>query len=158
MILVSSCLLGENCKYDGGNTDNQELKALFSEEEFIAVCPEKLGGLKSPRPPAEIKGETGEDVLINEAQVVNEEGVDLTEEFLIGARKTLKKAIDNNCNLAILKARSPSCGSQEIYDGSFSGETKQGIGVTTALLQKAGIRVFNEENLMEAKKFKEELE
>ncbi|MGM0502939.1 MAG: DUF523 domain-containing protein, partial [Bacillota bacterium] len=102
MILVSSCLLGQDCKYDGGNNDNQELKALFSEEEFIEVCPEKLGGLEIPRPPAEIKGGTGEDVLINEAQVVNEEGVDLTEEFLIGARRTLKKAIDNNCNLAIL--------------------------------------------------------
>ena len=158
MILVSSCLLGENCKYDGGNNNNQQLQAIFADQEFIEVCPEQLGGLTTLRPPAEIKGGTGEDVLTQNAKVVDKEGKDVTEEFLIGARQTLEKAVDNNCKLAILKGRSPSCGSKQIYDGTFSGTTKAGKGVTTALLEKAGIRVFNEENLMEAKKAEEELE
>ncbi|MGM0369462.1 MAG: DUF523 domain-containing protein [Bacillota bacterium] len=157
MILVSACLLGDNCKYDGTNSDNQQLQAIFNEKELVKVCPEKLGGLKSPRPPAEIKGGSGEDVLRNEAQVVSKEGENLTEEFLAGARKTLEKAVDNDCKLAILKARSPSCGSKMIYDGSFSGTTKEGKGVSATLLERAGIRVFNEENLLDAKKAKEEL-
>ena len=157
MILVSSCLLGKNCKYDGGNNNHDQLQAMFDEQKFIEVCPEQLGGLTIPRPPAEIKGGDGEDVLTQNAQVVDKEVTDLTEEFLAGARQTLEKAIDNNCKLAILKARSPSCGSNQIYDGTFSGTTKAGVGVTTALLEKAGIRVFNEENLMEAKKAEEEL-
>lgn len=157
MILVSACLLGENCKYDGSNNQNKELQAIFSEEEFLPVCPERLAELPIPRPPAEIKGGTGEDVLQNKAQVVNKEGQDLTNEFLAGARQTLEKAVANDCQLAIFKARSPSCASKEIYSGNFDGSKKEGVGVTTALLQRAGIRVFNENNLMEAKEAKEEL-
>ena len=157
MILVSACLLGENCKYDGGNNETEEIRAIFDEEELVPVCPEKLGGLEIPRPPAEIQNGTGEEVLMKKAKVVNQEGVDLTEEFLAGARKTLEKSSANDCKLAILKARSPSCGSEKIYDGEFSGETKEGVGVTTALLKRAGIRVFNEDNLMKAKEAREEL-
>lgn len=157
MILVSACLLGENCKYDGGSNENEELQAIFAEEELVAVCPEKLAGLSIPRPPAEIKNGTGEEVLQNKAQVVNKEGEDLTNEFLAGARQTLEKAVDTGCQLAIFKSKSPSCGSKRIYSGDFDGSKKNGVGVTTALLQRAGIRVFNENNLMEAKEAREEL-
>ena len=158
MILVSACLLGEDCKYDGSNNKNEELTAIFAEEELVPVCPERLGGLTNPRPPAEIKGGTGEDVLMNKAKVVDEEGKDLTDEFLTGARETLEKAVANECKIAIFKAKSPSCGTEKIYDGTFSGATKEGVGVATALLERSGIKVFNENNLMEAKKVKEELE
>ncbi|MFO7819459.1 MAG: DUF523 domain-containing protein [Halanaerobacter sp.] len=158
MILVSACLLGEDCKYDGGNNETEEIRVLFDEEELISVCPERLGGLTIPRPPAEIQNGTGEDVLQNQAEVRDKEGQDLTDEFLAGARQTLEKAVANDCKLAIFKARSPSCGTEEIYDGSFSGEQKEGVGVTTALLERAGIRVFNEDNLMKVKEAKEELE
>ena len=157
MILVSACLLGENCKYDGSNNQNEELQAIFSEEELVPVCPERLAELPIPRPPAEIEGGTGEDVLQNQAQVVNKEGDDLTDRFLAGARQALEKAVDNDCKIAIFKARSPSCGSKQIYSGDFDGNKKEGVGVTTALLERAGIRVFNENNLMEAKEAREEL-
>ncbi|AGB40362.1 hypothetical protein Halha_0360 [Halobacteroides halobius DSM 5150] len=147
MILVSACLLGQNCKYNGGNNNNPKLQKLFKQEEIIPVCPEKLGGLAIPRPPAEIKGGRGEDVLRGQAKVVNKLGADITQEFIKGAQKTLKIAKQNDCKLAILKARSPSCGSQKIYDGSFVGEKKKGQGITAALLAQEGIKIINEEEL-----------
>lgn len=147
MVLVSSCLLGEDCKYNGENNYNQAVKEAVAGEEVISVCPESCGGLPIPRPPAEIKGGTGKEVWTGNARVVNEEGEDLTARFIKGARETLQQAKTNNCRFAILKARSPSCGSKEIYDGSFEGETKPGVGVTTALLEQEGIKVINEEEL-----------
>jgi uncharacterized protein YbbK (DUF523 family) len=153
MILVSACLLGENCKYNGEHNYHAQLVKLIDKEEIIPVCPERLGGLSIPRPPAEIKAGTGREVLAEEAKVVTCEGEDVTEEFILGAKKALEIAEKNNCALAVLKARSPSCGSKEIYDGTFSGEIKEGIGVAAYLLTTAGIEVINEE---EVDKLKEE--
>lgn len=146
-MLVSSCLLGRNCKYNGGNNYNQSVVERLAEAEIIPVCPETLGGLSIPRSPSEIKGGSGQDVLSGRARVVDKKGTDISNYFISGAEKVLKRAERSGCRSALLKARSPSCGSQEIYDGSFSGRTKAGQGVTAALLVAAGIKLINEENL-----------
>ncbi|GAB6099335.1 DUF523 domain-containing protein [Halanaerocella petrolearia] len=155
MILVSACLLGQNCKYNGGHNNNPKLKKLLAKEEIIPVCPERDGGLSIPRPSAEIKGGTGVDVLAGEAKVVDKFGKDVTGEFIKGAKNALQLARENNCQLAILKARSPSCGSARIYNGSFTEEKQEGQGVTTALLAREGIKVINEEELDKIEKVKE---
>ena len=149
MILVSGCLLGENCKYNGGNNYEPEVAERFKSGEVVSVCPESFGELPIPRPPAEIKGGDGADVWTGQAKVVTEVGKEVTAQFIKGAQKTLELAQKHNCKLAVLKARSPSCGSQQIYDGSFSGQIKPGTGVTTALLVEQGIRVINEEETAE---------
>ncbi len=108
-ILVSACLLGDNCKYDGSSNKNDELIKLLKDYEIIKVCPECLGGLSIPRIPAEIKND----------RIINKEGIDVTNEYLLGAKKTLEIARRNNIKVAILKKNSPSCGSNKIYDGTF---------------------------------------
>ena len=133
-ILVSACLLGVNCKYSGGNNENETVKKLAERYELVPVCPEELGGLPTPRPPAEIIGE----------RVLTAHGEDVTEGFVLGAKKTLAIAKQNLCTIAILKENSPSCASNTIYDGSFSGTKKQGSGITTRLLRQHGIRVYSE--------------
>ncbi len=152
MILVSACLLGEDCKYSGGNNYNHHVKKYLSGKEVIRVCPEVLGQLETPRAPAEIQGGDGYDVLAQDATVIDREGRDVTTNFITGAKKTLSFIESDKCKLAILKSRSPSCGSQEIYDGSFSGKKKKGVGVATALLEEAGIKVINEEEIDELMK------
>ncbi|GAB6138701.1 2-thiouracil desulfurase family protein [Halanaerobaculum tunisiense] len=147
MILVSACLLGEDCKYDGGHNYHPQLQELLVDKDIISVCPERKSGLPTPRPPAEIQGGTGVDVLAGRAKVVTKAGKDVTTEFITGAKYTLELAQENDCQLAILKARSPSCGSNSIYDGSFTGQHQPGRGVTTALLVQEGIRVINEEEI-----------
>jgi uncharacterized protein YbbK (DUF523 family) len=147
MILVSACLLGEDCKYNGENNYSSEVEELLAGEEVVTVCPEKLGGLSTPREPAEIIEGTAEDIWDGEAKVVNKEGEDVTPYFIRGATNTLFRARKNDCELALLKARSPSCGSKEIYNGNFAGTTKPGQGVTAFLLEKKGIKVFNEEEI-----------
>lgn len=159
MILVSACLLGANCKYNGENNLNYKLKELLEGEKIITVCPERFAGLSIPRPPSEIQGGDGRDVLEGRAKVRDKFEKDITEEFIKGAQKSLDLAEHKGCNLAILKARSPSCGSKQIYDGSFSGDKKEGVGVTTALLESKGIRVLNEEDIDEIREliaYKEE--
>ncbi len=152
MIAVSACLLGEDCKYNGGNNYNKELDKLLKDEDIILICPETFGELKSPRPPAEIQGGDGNDVLNAGARVVDKEGRDVTDNFIKGANKALDLISKNNCKLAILKARSPSCGTRRIYNGNFNGNKKVGVGVATALLKEEGIEVLNEEELDEIKK------
>lgn len=147
MVLVSSCLLGENCKYNGGNNYEAAVKERLKATEVVAVCPERFGGLPIPRPPAEIKGGGGADVWTGQAKVVTEAGEDVTAQFIKGAQKTLELAQKHDCKLAVLKARSPSCGCRQIYDGRFSGQVKPGTGVTTALLVEQGIKVINEEEI-----------
>jgi len=147
MIAISSCLLGEDCKYNGNNNYNIRLAELIEDKEIISICPELLGGLSIPRPPAEIQGGEGKDVLEGTARVVDKEGNDITDNFIEGAKRSLALIKKRGCTLAILKARSPSCGSRLIYDGDFIGAKRVGAGVTTALLQKEGIEVFNEEEI-----------
>ena len=139
MILVSACLLGINCQYNCKNDLTEKLlEFLKSKGEFIAVCPEVLGGLPTPRDGAEIIGD----------QVKTANGKDVTKEFLSGAEKVLKFAKENNVDLAILKAKSPSCGLGVIYDGTFSRKLIEGDGITAALLKKNGIKVMTEKDLL----------
>ena len=119
----------------------------FEGEELIPVCPEQLGGLSTPRPPAEIVGGDGVDVLDGCASVITVEGEDKTSEFLGGAHQTLEIAKSQNAAHAVLKSRSPSCGCGRIYDGSFTGELGDGDGVTAALLRRHGIRVMTEADI-----------
>lgn len=140
MLLVSKCLTGECCRYDAKSTPDPEITATVERGEAIAVCPEQLGGLPTPRVSAELTG-TGEDVLDGKARAVTRDGRDVTEAFLLGAYKALETAKDAGIEHAILKAKSPSCGMGAIYDGSFKGKLVNGNGVTSALLLRNGIEV-----------------
>lgn len=111
---------------------------------MLPVCPEQLGGLPTPRPPAEIVGGSGEDVLDGTARVLTCDGIDITDNYLRGAREVLRLAQLAGAQEVILKERSPSCASCEIYDGSFTGKLKAGCGVTTALLRRNGFRVVSD--------------
>ena len=144
-ILISACLLGENCKYNGDNNANvicaDELAKLKRIYELIAVCPECLGGLTTPREPAEI--------CANGRVLTKFSGRDVTREFLSGAQICADIARENGCKIAVLKERSPSCGSGDIYDGSFTGRLVSGDGLTAAALKKLGIRIVGESALAE---------
>ncbi len=137
-IMVSACLLGENCKYNGGNNQRPELLRLLSGHEVIPVCPEVLGGLPTPRVPAEIAGGT----------VVNREGVSVDDAFRRGAKKTLEIADRKAPDLIILQSRSPSCGLKEIYDGTFSGKLIPGHGIFADMALQAGFRVMDVEDVI----------
>jgi uncharacterized protein YbbK (DUF523 family) len=150
MIIVSACLCGINCKYDGGNNLDERVLKLLKEGKAIPVCPEQLGGQETPRAPHEIINGNGLDVLEGKARILGPElDDDVTSEFLKGAYETLKIAEAASASIAILKARSPSCGASQIYDGTFSGSKRHGNGVTAELLLSKGIKVFTEENLEE---------
>ena len=140
-ILVSACLLGKNCKYNGGNNLNQSVLDFIEGHEVIGVCPEQLGGLSTPRLPAEIV----------DGVVTNKEGVCVDNEFRKGAQAALTIALENKAELAILQSRSPSCGVKEIYDGSFSGRKIKGQGVFAKLLTVHGIKVLDAEDVGERK-------
>ncbi|MEM0057485.1 MAG: DUF523 domain-containing protein [Candidatus Bathyarchaeia archaeon] len=137
MKLCSACLLGVKCRYDGKSALNKKVVTLLKSEILIPVCPEQLGGLPTPREPAEVVGK----------RVITRSGVDVTENFVRGARETLRIAKMFNIGEAILKQGSPSCGYGRIYDGTFSGKTKEGEGITAALLRKHGIKIITEEDL-----------
>lgn len=147
MILVSACLLGINCKYNGDN--NKDLKVLeyLKDKEFIIVCPEQLGGMSTPRDPSEIIRLDGDAVINGETSVITNKRLDVTRKFKLGANETLKIAKLYNCTEAILKEGSPSCGSNYIYDGTFTGKKRDGIGVTTSLLKHNGIKVISEKKI-----------
>ncbi len=144
-LLVSACLVGIPCRYDGGSWPIPRLQALAAKGRVLPLCPEVLGGLPTPRPPAEIQGGDGDDVLEGRARVVNVEGRDVTAEFLAGAREALRLARRWGIKRAVLKSCSPSCGVGKIYDGSFSGRLRDGYGVTAALLRREGIALSSEE-------------
>ncbi|NJD04212.1 MAG: DUF523 domain-containing protein [Ruminiclostridium sp.] len=146
MILVSACLAGINCKYDGRNNYVEEFKKMVANGSAIPVCPEQLGGCPTPRPAVEIHGGTGADVLDGKCAVLRKNGEDATDELVKGAEETLKIAQTAGIERAVLKAGSPSCGCGTIYDGSFSGKLKKGNGVTAELLLRNGIRVTTEED------------
>jgi uncharacterized protein YbbK (DUF523 family) len=143
--MISACLAGCHCRYDGKANAVDALQELVEKGEAVFVCPEQLGGLATPRPPAQIVGGTGADVLDGKARVITDGGEDVTEQFVRGAEEALRMAQLVKAKTAILKERSPSCGSTVIYDGTFSGSKRAGEGVTAALLRRHGIEVFSEE-------------
>ena len=140
-VIVSACLLGVRCRYDGGDSRNETAMKQKETSELIPVCPEEAGGLPTPRPPAEIVGGDGEDVLNGKAKVMTVAGRDVTDAYLKGAHHALQVAQAHGATQVILKVRSPSCGCGDIYDGTFSGTLTSGDGVTTALLKRHGITV-----------------
>ena len=133
MILVSACLVGINCKYNGGNNYNEKICNLVKEGKAIPVCPEQWGGLKTPRNPAEIK----------DGKVVTCDNIDVTKEYNKGAEEVLKLAKKIGATKAILQARSPSCGCGKIYNGNFDKTLIDGNGITADLLIKNGIEVIS---------------
>ncbi|MFC1624430.1 DUF523 domain-containing protein [Candidatus Omnitrophota bacterium] len=139
MILVSACLAGINCTWDGKDRSDPKAKRLVDKKRAIAICPEILGGRSAPRTRTEIRGGSGEDVLDGRAKLFDENGKDVTLEFLNGAHATLSIAKKYNIKKAILKSKSPSCGLRHIYDGSFKERLIDGPGVTAALLKREGI-------------------
>lgn len=149
MIVVSACLCGVNCKYNGGNNLNEEILKLLRKGEAVLICPEQLGGQATPRPAHEIFNAEGSDVLDGKACIKGPEGDDATEQFVKGAYEALKIAKECDAHVAILKARSPSCGCGEVYDGSFTGGIRKGNGVTAELFLRNGIKVYTEENYYE---------
>lgn len=147
VILVSSCLLGIRAKYNGGDNTVRQLVDLCKSGLIVPACPEQLGGLPTPRSPAEIRGGSGADVLAGRARVFTDQGADVTGAFIDGAREVLKLCQILGIKAAVLKERSPSCGCNWIYDGTFNGILVKGRGVTAAILVSGGITVFSEEEL-----------
>ena len=146
MVMISACLAGKKCRYDGGAKPNQEiLSRIAGGEEFCLVCPECMGGLPIPREPAEIQGGTGADVLAGRARVISRDGKDVTAAYLAGAQKGLQMAKAKGADTVLLKSKSPSCGAGRIHDGSFSGGLFAGNGVFAELLMQNGIRVLEME-------------
>lgn len=154
MYIVSECLLGVPCKYNGGSNTVPALREYLEGKSYVAVCPETLGGLSAPRPPAEIQG----------SRVRNKFGEDVTESFRLGAEKAWQKACDTAqqagepLTLAILKARSPSCGSGAVYDGTFSHTTIRGDGIFAELLKEKGIPVMTEEEFLKKEETEKHME
>ena len=142
--LISACLVGQHVRYDGKHSLNEKIQALIASHQVILVCPEMAGGLATPRLAAEIIGGDGHDVLAGKARVINTVGEDVTAAFIQGAQLALTLAQHHQVTHVILKANSPSCGSQQIYDGTFQGQKRTGQGVTTALLQQHGFEVIDE--------------
>ena len=149
-ILVSACLLGEKVRYHGGDAASAHptLRRWEKEGRLVAACPEVEGGLGTPRPPAEIVGsDGGRGVIARAALVRTRSGVDVTDHFTTGAAAALDAARRHGVRVAILKDGSPSCGNSFVYDGTFSGTRRAGVGVTAALLQMNGIRVFGDDEI-----------
>lgn len=131
-VLVSSCLLGIKCRYDGNDAANEKVLKLRDKYNLIPICPEVLGGMNSPRECCEIVC----------GKVLTQTGEDVTSQFNSGANLALEIAKRGNCKYAILKQKSPSCGFGEVYDGTFSGETKEGSGITAQLFEENGIKII----------------
>ena len=136
-VIVSACLLGENCKYNGKNNKNDKVLEFIKDKQVIPICPEVFGGLSTPRVPSEIKANT----------VVNKDDIDVTKYFIDGPNKTLSIAKKYNVKKAILKQKSPSCGYGKIYDGNFNGKIIDGYGITAKLLKENNIDIITEEDL-----------
>ncbi|WP_214320625.1 DUF523 domain-containing protein [Nonomuraea sediminis] len=160
-ILVSACLMGRKVRYDGRakTSSDAQLAAWREEGRLVPFCPEVEGGLPTPRPAAEIEGGVGgAAVLSGAARVLATDGSDVTGEFLAGAQAALAVASSFGIRVAVLKEGSPSCGALSIYDGTFRGRRTPGQGVTAALLELNGIRVFTEDHVAEAADYLRTLE
>ncbi|MBO4915979.1 MAG: DUF523 domain-containing protein [Oscillospiraceae bacterium] len=140
MLVVSKCLAGAACRYDGKDNLVPEIRALVEAGEAVAVCPEVLGGLPTPRTPSELQPG---------GRIVNRQGEDVTEQFVSGAERAMAICREHGCTGAVLKARSPSCGKGEIYDGSFTGTRVPGNGVFAQMLLNADVPVMTEEEFSE---------
>lgn len=136
-IIVSGCLYGYHCRYDGKDCYSEKIEQLKEKAILIPLCPEQMGGLSTPRYPSEIVGD----------KLINRKGIDVTEEYHRGAKATLGIALENGVKYALLKQKSPSCGKDRIYDGSFTGTVIEGSGVTAKLLQEHQIQVFTEDEI-----------
>lgn len=138
-LLVSACLLGCRCRYDGAAKPHPAMEALAERHTLVPVCPEQLGGLSTPRPPAERQGD----------RVVTERGADVTEQYCRGAEEAASLCTLLGCQAAVLKEHSPSCGKGQVYDGTFSRTLTDGNGVTADLLAEMGIPVYGESQVEE---------
>ena len=136
LFVVSACLVGKPCRYDGLSKAREPIVQLARESRCVFVCPEVMGGLPIPRCPCEIRGNA----------VISSEGRDCNREYELGARLSLEAAEREGCRIAVLKARSPSCGAGRVYDGSFTHTLRDGDGVFAALLRSRGFTIFTEEN------------
>jgi uncharacterized protein YbbK (DUF523 family) len=137
-ILVSACLAGRACAYDGGARPDETILRLVAEGRAVLVCPEEEGGLPTPRPAAEIR---------SGGRVVTKDGEDVTAEYERGAEIAVARAQANGCTAAVLKARSPACGCGEVYDGTFTRTLATGDGVAAAALKRAGVEIFTDEDV-----------
>ena len=146
-VIISACLAGDNCKYNGGNNLNQKMMDFLKAHEIIKVCPEVLGGLPTPRPSAEIV----------DGQVMTTEGKSVRKEFMKGAQLAFEIVRKENPDLIILQSRSPSCGINQIYDGTFSGRKIPGHGLFAELCIKAGYKVLDIEDIEEIKRMSDEI-
>lgn len=158
-IAISQCLTGSPVRYDGKSVCRMDdtLKSWEALGLLIPICPEILGGLPTPRDPAEICSGDGDSVLSNLSKIKTCNGCDVTGAFIRGAHLALETAITSKVVFAILKENSPSCGSTHIYDGNFSGTLKTGLGATAALFRQNNIPVFSEETMDAAVKFYKEI-
>lgn len=138
-LLISACLLGCRCRYDGASKTQPLAESLAKRHELVPVCPEQLGGLATPRPPAERRGD----------RVVTEAGTDVTVQYRRGAEEALALCRMLGCHAAVLKERSPSCGHGQVYDGTFTGTLTAGDGVAAELLEQHGVAVYGESQIME---------
>ncbi|MGI6611661.1 MAG: DUF523 domain-containing protein [Limnochordia bacterium] len=138
-VLVSACLMGHACRYDGQSCQVDTVDV--GSAEAVPFCPEQAGGLPTPREPAEIVGGHGDDVIDSSAQVLTKHGVNVTQQYVKGAHAALGLCQEHGIRRAVLKGRSPSCGVSIIYDGTFSSTVRPGPGVTAALLRRHGISV-----------------
>lgn len=148
VIVISACLCGINCRYDGSHNGSPIFAELARQGKAFAVCPEQLGNLPTPRKPAEIVGGSGEDVLLGKASVQTQDGDDVSASFISGAMAVLALVKQLGADTVVFKSRSPSCGAGLIYDGTFSKSLCHGNGVTTALLKQHGIEVINDEDYL----------
>ncbi len=146
MILISACLCGVNCRYDGCIIENQTLKKLVGQKKAIPLCPEVLGGRSVPRQPTEITGGTADDVLNGKAKIKDIAGNDVTEETMLGVLYVVAAVKRMGIKTAILKTKSPTCGMGKIFDGSFSNKLIDGNGVLAEALLKEGVKVYTEDN------------
>ena len=146
MYIISACLCGVNCKYNGKNNTSERCLKLFREGKAVLVCPEQLGGLQTPRDPVELDNAANE-IIEGNGKAITNNGEDVTKQFLNGAYETLKIAQELGATKAILKDGSPSCGCNFVYDGTFSGNKIKGKGITVQILENEGITVFSDEDL-----------
>lgn len=138
-LLISACLLGENCKYSGGNNYTPAVELLRGRYELIPACPEQSGGLPTPRTPAERVGD----------RVITRDGKDVTTAYHLGAKKALETVQTLHITKAVFQIRSPSCGSETVYDGTFSGTLTSGSGVTAELLEANGVKIYPSDQIAE---------
>ena len=136
-VLVSACLLGENCKYNGGNNYSEAVAQFVQGREVVSVCPERLAGLGIPRTPIEIRGD----------RVISQTGEDVTDKLKTAVQEILSQIVGEDIECAVLKSRSPTCGVRQVYDGSFTGTLKAGSGVLAKALADSGLQVIDAEEM-----------